>query len=964
MIWRPAAAALAVCLACAGTGWAQAQPLDPRLRFRSLSTEHFVVYYHQGEAALAPRLGMIAETVRLEAQRAGFGNLPARTHVLLVDQMDLANGFATLLPRDLVVVSAAWPEGAAALGTTDDWLRLVFTHEFTHIAHLDRSTGWARVVRRIFGRTPLAFPNLLLPAWQVEGLATYREGAATGLGRLRAGDFGAIAREASRAGRPEPLDRVNGGLIDWPGSHAAYAYGAGFHEYLARTIGGTALSALADATAGRLPYTSSRVFARVAGKPLGDLWRDYEADLAASVSPAPPSGTPARRLTRHGFAVGGPRFASDRVVVYSIRGADAFPTLNEIALDGGASRALTDRYLGSTAAISPDTIYFDQLEFRRNAGIYADLYALDRRTGSVRALTREARLLDPDLSPDGSTLVCVRGAPGRRELVLIDAATLHANGTAALSVLVSEPDTQFQAPRWSPDGRMIAVERHRLGRLPEIVLVDPISHVVRLLASAVDTRFVTPAWRSDGGALVVAAAPRDRPFDLYELTVDGTLRRRITQVTGGAIWPDVSPDGETIVFVGYTVDGQDLFTLPYAASVASFEPRPAIAREPAVAPSPTTAPLPRSSPVEGRYRPWSTLPPTAWSPILTGDVDQIRAGAAVSGSDVLGYHSYAAGGTWRLSAPEGTPALPRGRPDWFGSYTYSRWWPSFWIAASEATSFLAAPAAGGGTPQRVTQRERQFEAGVAFAVRRARSAQSASAGIARATVEPIVPGGRIAARDRSAIRVAWTTRTAKTFGYSIGPERGIVAGATAEFVRRGLGALGDATIATADVRAYLPGLGGHHVAAFRIAGGASAGRADMGRIFRLGGPGPDASAAAFDRRAIGLLRGFGAQRFAGSHVVLANAEYRLPLARPQRGAGTWPVFLQQVHAAAFADVGHAWTEAFRAADIKVAAGAELAFDAVFGYFLPTTVAIGAAYGHDGAGPASGTVAYIRIGRAF
>jgi hypothetical protein len=60
---------------------------------------------------------------------------------------------------------------------TDDWLRLAFTHEFTHILHLDRSEGWARAVRSIFGRTPLAFPNVFLPIWQIEGLAVYEESA-------------------------------------------------------------------------------------------------------------------------------------------------------------------------------------------------------------------------------------------------------------------------------------------------------------------------------------------------------------------------------------------------------------------------------------------------------------------------------------------------------------------------------------------------------------------------------------------------------------------------------------------------------------------------------------------------------------------------------------------------------------------------------------------------------------------
>jgi Tol biopolymer transport system component len=31
-------------------------------------------------------------------------------------------------------------------------------------------------------------------------------------------------------------------------------------------------------------------------------------------------------------------------------------------------------------------------------------------------------------------------------------------------------------------------------------------------------------------------------------------------MTGGALWPDVSPDGRTIAFVGYTASGYDVFT--------------------------------------------------------------------------------------------------------------------------------------------------------------------------------------------------------------------------------------------------------------------------------------------------------------------------------------------------------------------------------------------------------------------
>src|SRR5262245_12597468 len=198
---------------------------DPRLRFRGLTTEHFAIYFHQGEAAMASRLAAIAEETWHAVRAQMRLEPPARTEVVLVDQTELANGLASPLPYDTIVVTAAWPAGVDFIGDTEDWLRVVFTHEFTHIVHLDRSEGWARVVRRIFGRTELAFPNLFLPVWQIEGLATYQESAITGEGRLHAGDFAAIVGEAARRGAVEPLDRVSGGVTDWPGGHGPYAYG-------------------------------------------------------------------------------------------------------------------------------------------------------------------------------------------------------------------------------------------------------------------------------------------------------------------------------------------------------------------------------------------------------------------------------------------------------------------------------------------------------------------------------------------------------------------------------------------------------------------------------------------------------------------------------------------------------------------------------------------------------------------
>ena len=610
-----------------------------------------------------------------------------------------------------------------------------------------------------------------------------------------------------------------------------------------------------------------------------------------------------------------------------------------------------------------DALYFDQLERHRNIGLYGDLYAFVRATGRVRPLTSGARLLEPDVSPDGATIACVQDHPDRRDLVLVSP-----SAPASIAPLLSEADTHFNAPRWSPDGRRIAVERHRIGSPPDIVVVDVATRAVTVVASDANARIATPAWRPDGRAIVAAVAPYDETFNLHEFATDGSRRRQLTHTSGGATWPDVSPDGKMLAFVGYTPDGYDVFSMPYPTSRDELDPDVVQAFRPAEATRPAVSPQASTSDVEGRpstpYEPLSTLAPTSWTPVVETGSIQWRIGAAVSGYDMLGYHVYAATATWRISSPEGAPTPARATPDWQLYYAYARWRPSIFGSASAETSFFAGPATDAGTPTASTLVARELQAGVILPIVHVRVSHQALVSLVHAHEQYTLPTQELS-RTRVAIRGAWLTSSARNYGYSISPEDGVSVGATTEIVRRGFGAFDDASVVTGDIRAYLPSFAPHHVAAVRVAAGISSGDVTAGRTFLLGGPASNGSAIDFGRHAVSLLRGFPTDTFAGSRVALVNADYRWPIARPQRGVGTWPLLFHTVHAAVFADAGHAWTRAFRADAIKVSAGGELSANVVAGYFIPFTATVGAAWGHDGSGLVrDGATVYFRVGRAF
>jgi hypothetical protein len=962
----PPGVGLLILLAITCSSADAATRFDPALKFRVMRTSHFRIYFHQGGDGLAARLARIAEDAWRQLERPLGIVPPPVTHVVLADQTDLPNGYATPLPYDTIVIFPTWPPGSEF--DTDDWLRLVFTHEFTHIVHLDRSESWARVVRGIFGRTFIAFPNLFLPTWQIEGLATFEESSLTGEGRLHAGEFRAIVDEAARARSLQPLDRVNGGLTDWPGGQAPYAYGAAFHEYLADRFGVERLAALAEATARRVPYTAAPAFSKIFGQSLGSLWKAFEAARTANAAPIAPQES-VTRLTRSGFVTAAPRF--DRAcddcppaVIYSARTPDEFPSLKRVLTSGGLPTTVATRYFGATTAVRGGKLYFDQLEVSRSVGLYGDLYELSRESGHVARLTRGARLHDPDLSPNGSTIVAVQENRGGRALVL-----LRLEPGLRIESLSSATEVQFNAPRWSPDGRHIAAERHRLGTPPEIVIVDVMTRTVNVVIPArADTRVAMPSWRPDGRALLVAVATGDRPFNIVEFDLDLGAARILTHLGGGGSWPEFSPDGRTIVFVGYTTEGYDLFAIPYPKADVGWDERPPMAgtqstRTAMAAPASPESP-PATAVTSNPYSPLPTLKPTSWSPIIESDSDQVRVGAETTGSDVLGYHFWVTSATWLVASPSDTAAPDRRVPDWFVSYAYDRWQPVLFASASAQTSFFAGPATSSGTPSTATRRERVFEGGVLLPMVRARRSHLALATFFRSADEYTLIDRNLR-RDRAALRSGWQTTTARTYGYSISPEDGIVAGATGEFVRSALGATADATTITGDLRFYAHGLGRHHVVAGRLAGGASRGDQIAGRTFVLGGSGPDASVLDFGSGAISVLRGFPSNSFAGSHVALAQLEYRFPLVRPQRGIGTWPLFLHTVHASAFGDFGHAWTSRFTGADMKSSFGGELSANVVAGYYFPFTLSVGAALGHDGSGtlPDRNTF-YVRLGRSF
>ena len=907
-------------------------------------------------------------------------------YVVLVHQDDRPNGSTTVVPWNAIEIAAVPPTGADTIGNTDDWLTYVFTHEYAHVLHLDRSRGWARVARAALGRTVIAFPNLSLPLWQIEGFATLVESEG-GQGRLHAGDFRDIVDAGARAGRLEPIDRVNGGLVAWPSGQGWYAYGARFQEYLVARYGREKLVELADRTAGRVPFVTSGAFREVYGKSLGELWQEFERTTAADRGDCPPCVSKGNRgdcppcssggtvpLTHVGYSVQTPRMDRDGSIWFSAADAHRFPGLYRLSPGAAQPIRITSRYGGSGLTLGRDMVIFDQVEITRGAGLTSDLYAFDRRNGRTRRLTRGARLVDPDVSADGTRLAVVRTGPAFRELLVLDATALL--GRARRSPRVSFPSSRVVAlrPRCSrrPDGRLTvrdsSVEHRELAAaVSEMVIsddhLDASRSVIAIRRSQCHARMDRRRQR-----LLFASDREGGTFAMYRTSFDRrrALVAHVLAPTGGALSPAIGQDGH-VVYVGYTTAGYDLFasTINLAQPVPNLSQPLAtshnLAQPVATSRNPTR---PHETSAQSAYRPWSSLWPRGWLPFVDRRDDRWRVGGAVTGTDVLGRHAFALSASWAVTS--GHPAaslVPGARPDWAASYAYTRWQLVPYVAAQDQTSLfqIANPQ---GTLVPAAQREQQLDVGAVRSFRRVRWSQSVQAAYhASRVATDTAQLGQIS--NRSGLRGGWSLVTAKRYGYSISPEDGIAAAITGETFRPELGSDGRGDTSSADVRAYLPLGVRHGVFAVRVAGAVSRGDPGTRRLLLLGGDNGDPSLGRFGNDTISLLRGFDDEVFAGTHVALINLEARVPLAWPERGWGTWPAFLRGLHATAFADIGNAWTSGATWSDRKTSLGAELATDVVVGFGLPLTWSVGAAWGHDGAGrlPDQRRL-YVRLGSSF
>ncbi len=923
-----------LCLAAAAV--ARAQPYDPAFRWRTLDTPRFRIHFHQGEEELAQDVAREAERAHaLLSPKLGYD--PRRTEIVVSDDQDDANGSATPVPYDTIRLYAVPPSSFSELQDYRDWLRQLVAHEYTHILHLDNIGGFPALVNGVFGK--LWPPNGLLPSFMLEGLAVLNESEGDPrAGRNGSAFFDMEARALALDGPFPRLDEAANPFLRWPLGDIPYLLGGRFMGFLQARYGPGAIAGFAaEQGSATWPYAPSSAGRRwFGGNDFSTLWaeygdaeRSYAEGRRAFVRTRPV--TTATPLTRRGGHIQNPRFSPDGAfVAYAERGLDEAPGLRRVAPDGrDLGRVTVVDANGTLAVASPREAVVAIGEVFREYRVYDDLYRVDLATGSRRRLTRGERATDPDVAPDGTLVYVRRTGGGTMALVR------HRPG-AAPEVLYAHGGAQVFMPRAARDGR-IAFELHEGGRRDIAVWQD--GRVMRVTDDdAIDTG---PVWTPDGRFLLFAS-DRGGIFNLHAWEAATGRVRQVTNVELGAFEPDVSPDGKTIVFVGYSRAGFDLATIPFdeATWLDPFPPPP-------VPPAALEAP---AGPVPSHpYSPWPTVRPIFWLPVISSDGAGPIYGALTGGIDVLARHAWTLEGWWSARGHE---------PGYAAAYQGSWSWPQ--LDLSSRLFLDDSP----GLPDRLQRVWQYADLGATFTVTRLARAFAVRVGWSGTGYQSVEPEQPIPPalepyrfRDGFLSEASLEARysDARRFVRSISPEEGRTATVALRLAAPEIGSDYALKRARASLAQYLRvPLTRHWVLALRGAGGVADGTIGGRAPFELGGLSepeavallPGAIAAPADQ-----LRGYPRGALGGTGYVLGNVELRFPIADPTRGRSTWPLFLRRAHGAIFLDAGDAFDlpgeipiagHRLAADELRFAAGAELRFEVVLGYYLRTDVRIGVA----------------------
>jgi hypothetical protein len=922
---------------------ARAEAGDPDLEFKTIRTEHFNIYYHQGLEETARVAASLCEEIHQDLSILFGWEVSDTTEVVITDNTDSANGSAAVMGRPVMRLYATPPLLDSTLQAHDYWLRVLITHEYTHITHLSIRGPAANVVNSVFG--DIYLPNQMAPRWFIEGLAVLIETERTSVGRIRSSLYEMYIRADALQGRLQNLGQLSNATRDYLRGSKHYIYGSMFMAYVHKKYGMEGIVKLCHLYGDSIiPYGLNRLFKEVFGQDLVSLYDEWIAHVKREAAVLrerliEQGLTTSRALTLGGETKGRPIFAADdQAVLLAIADGVDDPGVYRVPLGGGDPELLFITSGGTGITMDrTGRFFYSRTAPYKNVYRFHDVFTVKPGHSPPKRLTEGMRAIYSAVSPKGDRLAVVAKKGGESWLVVTDD-----RGHPLKTLIPAKPNHQVYEPIWSPDGRRIAAVIRR-GPKVDLGLVDARTGEITYLT---DDRFLeqSPAFDSTGRYLLFTSN-RTGVDNIYAYDFETAHLRQVTNVLTGAFSPAVSNDGRTLAFLKYSTFGYDLHVMP-------FDPDRDQAAKPGSDIWGPAKPDPPPHEAEStRYNPFPTMVPTYW--MLNTFIDtswNVTLQAVTTFSDIanrhqigteLNYHTdnklvagqvgyiyHGLGPTLRMGmtrqyVPKKDGFLVNGEQrDWHQVVTKGSVGLTFNIPGVDDNHGLA----------------------VGYNVVHARPFEEPEAELDPRIQIPTVPTQYL----RAGFSLGWSWGSVTSSPLGISPHKGRILSADINFNHPMLG--GDQVLAMFRYRwteyVGMPWLE-HHVMVLSLAGGVYVSDPPDQAGFSVGGY---AEQNVVDAIINGTspgnpsLRGYPPGAFSGSHYHSLRLGYRFPIWFPEAAYATIPVFMKQIQGAIFSDNVIISYEDLDRDDWRTSVGGELLWIFRVGYYAPLTVHTGYAHG--------------------
>ena len=535
--------------------------LPPSVKWRQINTPNFKVVFPSNFETEARKVANTLETIH-EPESRSLGTKPRKISVILQNGNSVSNGFVSIGPRRSELYTTT-TQDYNFIGT-NEWLTLLATHEYRHIAQNAHSRqGFTKLMSLIFGQyTQSALSNAAAPQWFWEGDATAIETAYTHSGRGRIPAFDLIFRtnllEGKRFNYHKQYLRSYKDMVP---NH--YVLGYHYVNYIRNKTGNANI--WGDVTGKAfsmplIPFTFSNSLKKTTGKYVVGNYEDMMDDLTEKwqgqidrldfTAFEPVTRRKKDVFTNYEF----PHELPDGRLLVLRSGLGDIPQFVVIEESGMEEVIFTPGVMNysGTMSVAGNNVVWNEIMYdpRWRKKSYSVIKSLNVVLRKTARLSRNSRFHSASLSAEGSKIATVESTPeGTYNIVILDA--YFGN---EMKRFTGEHGTTYTVPSLvENDNKVLVIKTTNSGK--SVVLIDYATEEESIL---IDNSYENIGNPFIHNGYLIYHSSYSGIDNIYAMDLSSGHKYQITSSKYGAYNASISNDGKTIFYNDHTVNGLDV----------------------------------------------------------------------------------------------------------------------------------------------------------------------------------------------------------------------------------------------------------------------------------------------------------------------------------------------------------------------------------------------------------------------